>query len=186
MFFDKLLNKIPFFRNRHIKKIKRELEEIKVDFADGFFNDKYIACLHNILNTSLIDFSEEFVEGSLSSISLHTNSSLGAVKLLEKGVTKKSVLERSPLISMTMSNDYFSDWYSNEYSVKEFVDSMKIYLNVQAIQAANPNADFNTQEKVDALLSSLNPDVLDSLLYRLLLSDLVNIITFYLESKYDR
>lgn len=186
MFFERLLNKIPFFRNRRIKKIKKDLAEIKMDFDDGFFNDKYINSLHNILNSSLIEFSEDLIEGTLNDIRTYTKSSLSAVKLIEKGVVKKSTLERDPTISMVETSRYFSDWYSNEDSVMEFVSLMREYVHVQVQQQAIPDGGLAAVLHVEKLTDSLNPDILDSLLYRLLLLDLVSVITFYLERKYDR
>lgn len=186
MFFTKLLNKIPFFRKRKVKKIKRDLALIKDDFADGFFNDEYIISLHNILESSLIDFSDVLVANSTQRVELYTNTSLNAIKILEMGVTKKSNLERSPLITMIKEDDYFTNWYSNEESVLNFMGLMTSYTqaHVWTIELTN-SPDFVKQEVVDKFISSLNPEILDSLLYRFLLEDLVTILIFYLENNYE-
>lgn len=183
MFFDKLLNKIPFFRNRRIKKIKEDLVEIKHDFTEGHFNEQYISGLHNILNSPLIDFSDDLVSSSLNDITTYTKSSMGASKLAEKPIISKATLGLSPLLSLNRSTGYFSEWYSNEDSLLEFINVMKLYLQAHTWQIASP--DYQNQEKVSELINSMNPEFLDSLLYRLLLEDLVSIITFYVESKYD-
>lgn len=184
MFLDKLLNKIPFFRNRRIKKMKGDLEEIKNDFTEGHFNEQYISSLHNIVNSPLMDFSEDLVTSSLGTITMYSKTSLGASKLAKKPVVSKPSLSRNTSISLSRVTGHFSDWYSNEGSVIEFVTLMKLYLQADVWQ--NEKAGYLNQEKVNELLNSTDPEVLDSLLYRLLLEDLVSIITFYLESKYDR
>lgn len=193
MFFTKLLNKIPFFRNRKIKKLKRDLAEIKVDFADGFFNDKYIISLHNILESSQIDFSDDLVATSMDHITLYTKSSVSAVKLLERAESddnstigsplKKTSLERSSLLSLSAEEDYFTNWYSNQESVEVLIEMMKPYLQVQAWASKQPEMRY--QDKINEYVNSLNPEILDSLLYRLLLEDLVTILIFYLEKNYD-
>ncbi|MBQ5153833.1 hypothetical protein EGM85_11290 [Macrococcus caseolyticus] len=138
MFFAKLLNKIPFFRNRRIKKLKRELAEVNKDFTDGFFNDKYIISIHNILNTSLIAFSDDLVANSTEKLSLYSKTSMNALRLLDKKIFKKSILERSPLLSLTLTPNYFTSWYSNEESVVMLVGIMKEYIaaNVLRIQSS--------------------------------------------------
>ncbi|AEV89709.1 hypothetical protein OBP_272 [Pseudomonas phage OBP] len=184
MFFQKLLNKIPFFRNRQIKKIKEDLVEIQRDFGEGFFNDRYIISLHNILNNSLMDFSDDLVSGSLNKFSSYTKSSMSALKLIDKPELKKTRLEKSNIVSLTKETDYFSAWYSNEESVREFIDKMSHYIVAQ-VWLATPNPDYEAQEKIDHYISELNNEVFDSLIYRLLLEDLVSIVSFYIESKYE-
>lgn len=184
MFFQKLLNKIPFFRNRQIKKIKEDLVEIQRDFGEGFFNDRYIISLHNILNNSLIDFSDVLVSGTLKKFTSYTKSSMSALRLIEKPELKKSKLEKSTIISLTKDTDYFSGWYSSEESVREFVDKMSHYILAQ-VWMAKTEPDYETQEKIDHYISELDIEVLDSLIYRLLLEDLVSIISFYIESKHE-
>lgn len=179
MFLTKLLNKIPYFRNRKIKKIKKELVEIKKDFEEGFFNQKYIISLHNILNTGLIKFSGENVENSVDTLTLHSKSSVSVLKLLENKVVKKSVLERSPLISMAGQHGYFTEWYSHEESVIELVNILERYIEADIWQ--NKELDIETAEAVGKQFEDIDPDILESLLYRLLLEDLVSILTFYLE-----
>lgn len=184
MFFQKLLNKIPFFRNRQIKKIKEDLVEIQRDFGEGFFNDRYIISLHNILNNSLLDFSDVLVQGTLNRFSSYTKSSMSALKLIEKPELKKTRLEKSTIISLVKETDYFSSWYSNEESVRMFIDRMGDYIRAQ-VWMMIPEPDFDTQEKIDNYISELDTEVFDSLIYRLLLEDLVSMISFYIESKYD-
>ena len=113
MFFSKLLNKIPFFRKRNVKKIRKQLTEIKNDFADGFFNDKYIIGLHNILNSGLIEFSDTLVNNSLSKITTYSKTYMNALMLINKGDFKKSTIERSSLLNIQSKSDYFSNWYSH-------------------------------------------------------------------------
>ncbi|QYN80115.1 hypothetical protein PQD71_gp211 [Kosakonia phage Kc263] len=184
MFLEKLLNKIPFFRKRRVAKIKKELVEIRNDFAGGFFNDKYITSLHNIVNSSLIAFSDDIVKGTINEITTYTKSSMSAVKLLEKGLLKKSELERSPLLSTARQTGYFSDWYSNEQSVLELISILKPYLQLQVWLIQEP--DFRQQEMIDdAITGLINLEIYDSLLYRYLLEDLVSIISFYIETQYE-
>lgn len=183
MFFDKLLNKIPFFRNRRIKKIKEQLTVIRNDFKEGHFNDVYISSLHNILNSSLVSFSDDLVRTSLGSVEMFSKSSTGAAKLVNDPIISRPTLEKSNLIGMELKKKYVSEWYSNEDSLVDFVNVMKLYLLVHT-KLMN-NLDIQTHNEISTVGAITEPDFLDSLLYRLLLSDLVNITTFYVESKYD-
>lgn len=184
MFLNKLLNKIPYFRNRQIAKIKRELAAIKNNFADGFFNEEFVASLHNIVNSPLIAFTDDIVDGSIKEISVRTKSSMSAVRLLEKKVFKKTDLERSPLISMEQQQVYFSEWYSNGESVLTFIRLMIPYIGAQIWLYKNP--EFDDLETIDLTeFGDIDVEIYDTLLYRLLLEDLVSIISFYLEIQYE-
>lgn len=191
MFLDKLLNKIPFFRNRRIAKEKREIKQmkddlvnIKNDFAGGFFNEEFIIRLHNIVNSPLISFSEEIVSGTMYELDLRTKSSMMALQLLNKRVYNKSQLERSPLISMSINRGYFSQWYSNEESLVGFISGLKQYLAAQVWLIQNP--EFEEPQDMDwSEYGDIDPEMFETLLYRLLLEDLVNIISFYLEIQYE-
>lgn len=183
MFFNKLLNKIPFFRKRNVNKIRRELVEIKNDFVDGFFNDKYIISLHNILNTGLIEFSDALVNISLNRISTHTKTSASALAFVNKGDYKKTTIERSKVLAMSQETDFFSNWYSNEESVNELVSIMRRALQIHICQINN--LDVNGHEFIGQYVSESDLEFNESLLYRLLLNDLVSLSQFYLERKYD-
>lgn len=191
MFLDKLLNKIPFFRNRRIAREKREIKQmkgdlvnIKNDFAGGFFNEEFITRLHNIVNSPLISFSEEIVSGTMHEIDLRTKSSMMALQLLNKRVYNKSQLERSPLISMSINRNYFSQWYSNEETLVEFISGLRQYLAAQVWLIQNP--EFEEPQDMDwSEYGDIDPEMFETLLYRLLLEDLVNIISFYLEIQHE-
>lgn len=191
MFLDKLLNKIPFFRNRRIAREKREIKQmkgdlvnIKNDFAGGFFNEEFITRLHNIVNSPLISFSEEIVSGTMYEIDLRTKSSMMALQLLNKRVYNKSQLERSPLISMSINRNYFSQWYSNEETLVEFISGLRQYLAAQVWLIQNP--EFEEPQDMDwSEYGDIDPEMFETLLYRLLLEDLVNIISFYLEIQHE-
>lgn len=183
MFFNKLLNMIPFFRKRNVKKIRKELVDIKNDFADGFFNDKYIISLHNILNSGLIEFSGDLVNSSLNKIATYSKTSQGAVTLINKGDFKKTTLERSKLININENTDFFSNWYSHEESVNELISAMRRVLQIHVCQIKN--LDVNGHEFIGQYVSESDLEFIESLLYRLLLIDVTSLSIFYLESKYD-
>jgi hypothetical protein len=184
MFLDKLLNKIPYFRNRRIAKIKKDLVDIRNDFANGFFNDQYLVSLHNIVNSPLIAFTGDIVYGTMKEITLRTKSSVSAQKLLEKKVFNKSDLERSPLIDMIKRTGYFTEWYSNEESLLNFISVLKSYLGAHVW--LNNNPEFELLDEVDLTeFGDIDTQMYDTLLYRLLLEDLVSIISFYLEIQYE-
>lgn len=184
MFLDKLLNKIPFIRNRRIAKMKKDLVEIKENFSGGFFHAEFISRLHNIVNSPLIAFSEEIIYGTIKVIELRTNSSMMALKLLQKKVYSKHDLERSPSLTMTQHVGYFNQWYSNEESVKELIEGLKPYIAAHVW--LNENPEIELLEEVDlSEFGDIDPEMYDTLLYRLLLEDLVNIISFYLEIQHE-
>lgn len=179
MFLTRLLNKIPFFRNRKIKKMKRELVNIQNDFSEGFFNQEFVISLHNILNSGLIAFSEDLVANSVNKVTLHSKSTMSALKLLETKTVKMSSIERSPLLSVAGQTCYFTEWYSNEESVHNFITILARYVEADVWQ--NKDLDIETANDVAEEFQDVDPEVLESLLYRLLLKDLVSILSFYLE-----
>ncbi|EBY9763895.1 hypothetical protein D5W64_12350 [Salmonella enterica subsp. enterica serovar Saintpaul] len=183
MFFDKLLNKIPFFRKRRVKKMKEQLTAIRKDFKEGHYNDVYISSLHNILNSPLVSFSDDLVRTSLGSVEVYSKSSMGAFKLVNDPIISRPTLERSNLIGLELKKKFVTEWYSNESSLTDFVNIMKLYLLMHTKMFAN--VDVKTHNEMSVIAAAVEPDFLDSLLYRLLLSDLANITTFYIESKYD-
>lgn len=184
MFLDKLLNKIPYFRNKRIAKMKKDLVEIKNNFSEGFFHAEFVRRLHNIVNSPLIAFSEEIIYGTLKEITLRTKSSMMALKLLEKKVYTKGDLERSSLLSMTQHRGYFNEWYSNEESVLGFIGGLKPYIAAHVW--LNENPEIELLEEVDLSdFGDIDTEMYDTLLYRLLLEDLVNIISFYLEIQHE-
>lgn len=184
MFLEKLLNKIPFFRKRRVAKIKKDLVDIKNDFAAGFFNEKFISSLHNIVNSPLITFSDAIVADTTNQITTYTKTSVTAVRALQKPLLRKSELERSTLLSGVRQTGYFSDWYSNEESVLNLIEMLKPYLQLQAWLFKEPS--YQQQELIDEAISDvINLDLYDSLLYRYLLEDLVSVISFYIETQYE-
>lgn len=189
MFLDKLLNKIPFIRKRRIAKLQKELSKINSGLINGVFLDKCIISLHNIVNNPLVTFSDDFVSKSISKIELYTKSSVSALRLLMEGQKTKSQLDNSKLIYVNKKNVFFSNWYSNEDSVSDFVNLLNLYLETQVRiikSGSNGESGFDFQEKTDEVITDhLDIELYDSLLYRLLLEDLVSIVSFYLENKYD-
>lgn len=184
MFLNRLLNKIPYFRNKRIARMKKDLVEIRNNFSGGFFNAEFISRIHNIVNSPLIAFSEEIIYGTMKEIDLHTNSSIMALKLLNKKVYSKSDLERSSLLTMTQHRGYFNEWYSNEESVIGFIEGLKPYIAAQVW--LNENPEIEILEEVDlSEFGDVDTEMYDTLLYRLLLSDLANIISFYLEIQHE-
>lgn len=184
MFLDKLLNKIPYFRNRRIAKMKKDLVGIKKNFSEGFFHAEFITRLHNIVNSPLIAFSEDIIYGTLKEIELRTKSSMMALKLFEKKVYAKADLERSGLLTMTQHRGYFNEWYSNEESVNKFIEGLKPYIAAHVW--LNENPEIELLEEVDlSEYGDIDTEMYETLLYRLLLEDLVNIISFYLEIQHE-
>lgn len=184
MFFNALLNKIPFIRNRRIKKIKKDLIQIKEYFRAGYFNDQYVAVLHSIVNNPLVTFSEGFDNKFIGTLELRTKTSERALKLFNNKIYTRVSLEKSSNINMEMKTIYFSEWYSNEDSVNNFIESIKPYIALQAVLSKNPN--YESQERIDQLTyGNLDMEFFDTLLYRLLLEDIVNIVSFYLEIQYE-
>jgi hypothetical protein len=191
MFLDKLLNKIPYFRRRQAAKaqqavvdMKRDLVAIKERFNEGFFEPSNIRRLHNIVNSPLVSLTEDVIYGTMKEISLRTKSSATAVKLVESKVFKKSDLERSPFISMSRNRVYFNDWYSNKETLTRFIDLLKPYLAVEVWLQDNPEIEL--LEELDfSEFGDIDIGMYDTLVWRLLLEDLVSIISFYLEIQYE-
>lgn len=184
MFLDRLLNKIPYFRNKRIAKIKKDLVGIKDNFAAGFFYEEYVARLHNIVNSPLIAFTEDIIYGTLNKIELRTKSSISAIALLNKKVYRKDDLEKSTLITMAQHTVYFNEWYSNEESLLSFIEQLKPYIKAQVWLSKNP--EFELLDEIDlSEFGEVDTEMYDTLLYRLLLEDLVSIISFYLEIQYE-
>ena len=181
MFFEKLLSKIPFIRKLMIKSVRSKLAEILEDFDTGAFNDIYVKALQSILKSPVIDFNEELVLGSLNPITTFSNSSAALVLSIEKKEVKKSVMIKNGLVGATQNTRVFSRWYSNKESIKTFIGTISVYLEKQ-VMLMDPVL-VNGDKVVEVVLTPDEDEFLDSLLYRLALVDLVNIVDFYLEEQ---
>ena len=179
MFFKKLLAKIPFIRKRMIKSIRVKLTEILEDFDSGAFNDIYVKALQSILKSPVIDFNEELVLGSINPIKTFSNSSAALVLSIEKKEVKKSVMMKNGSVALTQNTRSFSRWYSNKESIETFVGVISVCLEKQ-VMLMEPVL-VNGDKVVEVVMTPDEDEFLDSLLYRLALVDLVNIIDFYLE-----
>lgn len=184
MLFKKWLWKIPFFKKMALKKTKAELIAIKNNFKEGDFNDNKIKSLHNILNNSLIEFSEDFIKDAVDKISTHTKTSDVANKLIKNKIIKKSLLERKNDVFITGTHHYFSEWHSNEESVSSFINQMCYFIsiNVKLIEIDTIVIKSEDDEKINFE----DKDFIESLLYRLLVEDVASISLFYLERQYEQ
>lgn len=186
MFILNLLNKIPFFFNWRLKRLRTKLGKVKKDYDDGNYNDVFALSLHKIINNALINFSDVDFKNSLTRIRLSTKSSVNALKLLDEKILSVPTLEKRNLINIEPIECYYSEWHSNDDSLNEFIEGMKYYIGVNyllmtTIYHSQKLVLDNTIEDGE-LLDIL--EFLDSLLYRLLVTDVVNILTCYLETKY--
>lgn len=181
MFFEMLLSKIPFIRKRMIKSVRSKLAEILEDFDTGAFNDIYVKALQSILKSPVIDFNEELVLGSLNPITTFSNSSAALVLSIEKKEVKKSVMIKNGSVGTTQNTRVFSRWYSNKESIETFIGTISVYLEKQ-VMLMEPVL-VNGDKVVEVALTPDEDEFLDSLLYRLALVDLVNIVDFYLEEQ---
>lgn len=181
MFFEMLLSKIPFIRKRMIKSVRSKLAEILEDFDTGAFNDIYVKALQSILKSPVIDFNEELVLGSLNPITTFSNSSAALVLSIEKKEVKKSVMIKNGSVGTTQNTRVFSRWYSNKESIETFIGTISVYLEKQ-VMLMEPVL-VNGDKVVEVVLTPDEDEFLDSLLYRLALVDLVNIVDFYLEEQ---
>ena len=181
MFFKKLLAKIPFIRKRMIKSIRVKLTEILEDFDSGAFNDIYVKALQSILKSPVINFNEELVLGSINPIKTFSNSSAALVLSIEKKEVKKSVMVKNGSVALTQNTRSFSRWYSNKESIETFVGVISVYLEKQ-VMLMEPVL-VNGDKVVEVVMTPDEDEFLDSLLYRLALVDLVNIVDFYLEEQ---
>lgn len=167
-----------------MRKIRASLEEIKKDFREGFYNQVYVLTLHNILNSGYIKLDDEIVVNSIGKVELYTKSTTSALKLLEKEIYKKSSMERSNLLTMNLNEKYFTEWYSNEESVLSFIKIIGKYIEGELWE--NTPVEIDLVDAVEERFQDINLEILDSLLYRYLLWDLVSILTFYVERQHER
>ena len=82
-------------------------------------------------------------------------------------------------VALTQNTRSFSRWYSNKESIETFVGVLSVYLEKQ-VMLMEPVL-VNGDKVVEVVMTPDEDEFLDSLLYRLALVDLVNIIDFYLE-----
>lgn len=197
--FRKLIKKwlmnFSFFRNREISKIKNQLEEIKEDFDKGNFSDIFMVALHKILESPVLRFNEELVEGTFEHITTYSNSSAKAVMTFEKLLSRKTGLEKSKLININPIERYYQDWYSNEDSVWSFVAEAQTFLDFYLYRNTDPtygSAPFKiptphwvVEDGERLVISEEIEDFLDGLTFRLLLLDVIAVMEIYLGNGHE-
>ncbi|WNV45958.1 hypothetical protein [Aeromonas phage AerS_266] len=182
----KFLMLFSFFRKREILKLRKQLDLIKDDFTGGYFNNKYIVALHNILKSSVISFKDDLVYGSLKHIQVHSKSSSEALKRFKKLNDTIETVSPNPSVNSKQITKYFSLWYSSESSVIEFFEYIQYFLNIQVnMEDENIVTGFDGNPLIRVVIDEKEEQFLESLLYRLLLVDATFILDFYLESAYE-
>lgn len=182
----KFLMLFSFFRKREILKLKKQLDLIKDDFTGGYFNNKYIVALHNILKSPVVSFKDDLGYGSLKLIQVHSKSSSVALKKLKRLDSTIDTTSPDPSIVSKQITKYFTLWYSSEESVTEFFQYIQHFLQIQiAIEDENIPTGFDGNPLVRVVVDEKEELFLESLLYRLLLVDATFILDFYLESAYE-
>ena len=185
MFFKKWWTKFSFFRRIEIKKLRKKLNTVIENFDSGFYNDSFIIILHSILKSPVIRFNEKLITNLYKDISLYTNSSAMALKSLEKKEIRKSNLEKSKLLKIEPEERTFSYWYSNQESVELFIEQMTIWIGLYIANLSPGETTILGVESKEPLSEEV-VEFLESLLFRILISDTATILDFYLESDYDR
>lgn len=165
------------------QNVKKALEELmfKVD-RQGAFNPEDITVLHNIVKSPVIAFKEELVLGVRDDISFYTNTSVRALGALEKIDDIALNFGKHPDMKVTREERAFSRWYSNKESVSLFVNTLGSLIEQQCLcrlQTTGVNGILENPmtEEQEALF--------DSLCYRLLKFDLMEILYFYLDRDLD-
>lgn len=182
----KFLMLFSFFRKREIRKLRKQLDLIKDDFTGGYFNNKYIVALHNILKSPVISFKDDLGYGSLKLIQVHSKSSSEALKRLKRLESTIDTISPNPSIVSKQVTKYFSLWYSSESSVIEFFEHIQYFLGIQVtIENKDIVTGFDGNPLVRVVIDEKEEQFLESLLYRLLLVDATFILDFYLESAYE-
>lgn len=176
--FKSLLVKVGFIRRWMKRNIKKALEELmeKVDHQ-GAFNPEDITALHNIVKSPVVTFKEELVLGVRDDIGFYTNTSVRALSALEKMDDSTLNFGRNPDIKIAKESRPFNKWYSNKESVTLFVSTLSSVIEQQHLL-------YSQTPGIDGVLGNPITEqeemLFDSLCYRLLKFDLMEILYFYM------
>lgn len=188
--FKNWLMKFSFFRKREFQKVKDQLNAVKENFENGHFNDIFIAVLHKILKSPVVRFDEDLVLGDVRHLTTYSNTSMKLLTAFNEKEILKSNLERSKLLGMIPHTRYFQDWYSNQESIEEFIEEMKLWMSLFLYRNNDethgesiyqvPYAFLDSNPDLRICLSEREESFMESLTSRLLMLDLVSILEFYL------
>lgn len=205
MFFKSLFMRFSFIRKWVKRKTKESLFNLleKVEHQGSLEKDD-ITTLHSIVKASVVSFNEELILGTTDSINFYTNTSVRALKALDKKEVISINLGKSNDLSLLPGIRRFDEWYSNQESVEEFVSMMSLRLEQQVMLNSiitkedptldkwrnnlRPIRDVNTgciDFEPMFMLTEDDEDFLQSQLYRILLLDLMGILWFYMNHQSD-
>lgn len=181
--FDNLLMRFRLTRRWLKRKVMNSLSELitKVD-QQGSFNPEDISTLHNIVKSPVVRFNEDHVLGADDSIKFYTNTSMCALGALQKKDEPGLMFGKNVDMTTNPIERPFARWYSNRASVELFVGELGAIVERQSL-LGNRIVD-NSGE----LLYPLTVDeelFFESLIYRLLKLDMMEIIMFYLSRVED-
>ncbi|QDH47155.1 hypothetical protein PQC07_gp046 [Aeromonas phage D3] len=181
--FEKLLMRFSFFRRRAKRKLRTTLAVLteKIN-QQGAFNDDDIVTIHNIVKSPLISYDESLVLGADETIRFYSVTSNKALVALEKRPDVLSPANLNYDITANPKERPFYTWYSNQDSVRHYVDTVSEMLDAHVDTIVT---EIDIKGTWRPTLTEEDQEFHDGLLYRLFLLDLLNIINFYMERQSD-
>lgn len=181
--FEKFLMRFRFTRNWLRERVKRSLGDLITKVGhQGSFTPEDITTLHNIVKSPVVQFKEETVLGVSDDIKFFTNTSMSALSALEKKDEIGLNFGKNGDITTSAIARPFTKWYSNQISVELFVSTLAPYIERQTL------IEQRQVDKAGNLLFPLTIDeeqFFESLIYRLLKLDMMEIVMFYLSRVED-
>lgn len=158
--------------NKQVQKDIKVLKEIKKELDLFRVNDKDITSIQSILSNGFISAYMKLEQEDTRIIHTYTKSSSIALKLACGKPLTYNALRKNDGVTFNEPEDrYYGYWISNRSDVEKFFEKMLEHLTHHASQISG-----HVNETDDSGHVFTN-----TLLYQMLVSDLVNMVLFYAE-----
>lgn len=188
MLMQKLLSKLPFgkriIKKKAAVKFNSSLQYIKtlrVIVEEGVYTIKELVELKNILDELPIDLKVLQSIDKSTKVSFYSLSSQNALEAVRKKQYYRETIANSNIVDLFLTDLPLNGWWSGEESVNFFISFMRDML-VKSINLEQPNINCDQYNKGIGVVTGEEEEFINSLLYRLLLSDFLSLITLLMEN----
>lgn len=187
-----LFTQIPFIKrvieNRKQKRLLSIIEELKLakkTFEESCYGHKELVSLYDVINR--VDINPLVLEDidKTQLVTVYSTTSQNLLEAVRKGYFHKETINRSKIIHLETKTKPISSWLSNTESIGYLIEFTKTMLQKNIfIETATLSKSKQPTTEIP-VVSSIEKEFIDSLLYRLVISDFLTVVQLILGTDYE-